>query len=180
MTKASPTPQLRAAAYCRITCDGEQSAILEAQRASCTEQINADPDWMMAGIFVDIGDSRSERPELQKMLQKCRKKEIDLVLVKSISRLARNMADCLRIVRELRELGVTVIFEKENISTTDPNFDVLASLTAEFARAEYEHLTHNCAHKRYMGTASRPTKRMWKKTIRLPGHPEKTMIFRME
>lgn len=180
MTRANPAPRLRAAAYCRIAGGEEQSAILESQKTCYTERIGANPDWIMAGIFADIGDSRSKRPEFQKMLRRCRQKKIDLILVKSVSRFARNMVDCLSIVRELRELGVTVIFEQENISTTDPNFDVLASLTAEFARAECEHLTMNSAHTHYMGTISRPTKRTWKKTIRLPGRPEKTIIFRME
>lgn len=180
MTRANPAPRLRAAAYCRIAGGEEQSAILESQKTCYTERIGANPDWIMAGIFADIGDSRSKRPEFQKMLRRCRQKKIDLILVKSVSRFARNMVECLSIVRELRELGVTVIFEQENISTTDPNFDVLASLTAEFARAECEHLTMNSAHTLYMGTISRPTKRTWKKTIRLPGRPEKTIIFRME
>ena len=180
MTRASPTPRLRTAAYCQIVGGEEQSTILESQKTCYTEHINANPDWIMAGIFADIGDSRSKRPEFQKMLRKCRQKKIDLILVKSVSRFARNMADCLSIVQELRELGVTVIFEKENISTTDPSFDALAFLMAEFARAECEHLTHNSAHTLYMGTISRPTKRTWKKTVRLPGRPEKTIIFRME
>ena len=180
MTRANPAPRLRAAAYCRIAGGEEQSAILESQKTCYTERIGANPDWIMAGIFADIGDSRSKRPEFQKMLRRCRQKKIDLILVKSVSRFARNMVDCLSIVRELRELGVTVIFEQENISTTDPSFDVLASLTAEFTRAECEHLTMNSAHTLYMGTISRPTKRTWKKTIRLPGRPEKTITFRME
>ena len=180
MTKASSTPQLRVAAYCRIAGGEERSAILESQMTCYTEQIGANPDWIMAGIFADIGDSRSKRPEFQKMLRKCRQKKIDLILVKSVSRFARNMADCLSIVRELRELGVTVIFEKENISTTAPDFDALTSLMADLARAECEHLTKNSAHMHYMGTISRPTKKTWKKTIRLPGRPEKTITFRME
>ena len=180
MTKASSTPQLRVAAYCRIAGGEEQNTVLESQRACYAKQIGANPDWIMAGIFADIGDSRSKRPEFQKMLRKCRQKKIDLILVKSVSRFARNMADCLSIVRELRELGITVIFEKENISTAEPNFDTLTFLMAEFARAECEHLTKNSAHTRYMGTISRPTKRTWKKTVRLPGRPEKTIIFRME
>ena len=180
MTRANPAPRLRAAAYCRIAGGEEQSAILESQKTCYTERIGANPDWIMAGIFADTGDCRSKRPEFQKMLRRCRQKKIDLILVKSVSRFARNMVDCLSIVRELRELGVTVIFEQENISTTDPSFDVLASLTAEFTRAECEHLTMNSAHTLYMGTISRPTKRTWKKTIRLPGRPEKTIIFRME
>lgn len=180
MTKASSTPQLRVAAYCRIAGGEEQSAILESQMTCYTEQIGANPDWIMAGIFADIGDSRSKRPEFHKMLRKCRQKKIDLILVKSVSRFARNMADCLSVVRELRELGVTVIFEQENISTTDPNFDALTSLMADLARAECEHLTMNSAHTHYMGTSNHPTKRTWKKTIRLPGRLEKTIIFRME
>ena len=166
MTKVNPTPRLRTAAYCQIVGGEEQSTILESQKTCYTEHINANPDWIMAGIFADIGDSRSKRPEFQKMLRKCRQKKIDLILVKSVSRFARNMVECLSIVRELRELGVTVIFEQENISTTDPSFDALAFLMAEFARAECEHLTHNSAHTLYMGTISRPTKRTWKKTIR--------------
>ena len=180
MTKANPAPQLRVAAYCRIAGGEEQSAILESQMTCYTEQIGANPDWIMAGIFADIGDSRSKRPEFQKMLRKCRQKKIDLILVKSVSRFARNMADCLSVVQELRELGITVIFEKENISTADPNFDVFTSLMAEFTRAECEHLTKNSVHMHYMGTISRPTKKTWKKTIRLPGRPEKTITFRME
>lgn len=180
MTKASSTPQFRVAAYCRIAGGEEQNTILESQRTYYTKRIGANPDWIMAGIFADIGDSRSKRPEFQKMLRKCRQKKIDLILVKSVSRFARNMAGCLSVVRELRELGVTVIFEKENISTTDPNFDAFISLMADLARSECEHLTMNSAHTHYMGTSSHPTKRTWKKTIRLPGRPEKTIIFRME
>ena len=180
MTRANPAPRLRAAAYCRIAGGEEQIAILESQKTCYTERIGANPDWIMAGIFAGIGDSRSGRPEFQKMLRRCRQKKIDLILVKSVSRFSRNMVECLSIVRELRELGVTAIFEKENISTTDPSFDALAFLMAEFARAECEHLTHNSAHTLYMGTISRPTKRTWKKTVRLPGRPEKTIIFRME
>ena len=180
MTKASPAPRFRVAAYCRIAGGEEQNTILESQRTYYTKRIGANPDWIMAGIFADIGDSRSKRPEFQKMLRKCRQKKIDLILVKSVSRFARNMADCLSVVRELRELGVTVIFEQENISTTDPNFDALTSLMADLARAECEHLTKNSAHMHYMGTISRPTKKTWKKTIRLPGRPEKTITFRME
>ena len=180
MTKASSTPQFRVAAYCRIAGGEEQNTILESQRTYYTKRIGANPDWIMAGIFADIGDSRSKRPEFHKMLRKCRQKKIDLILVKSVSRFARNMADCLSIVRELRELGVTVSFEKENISTTAPDFDVLTFLMDELARAECENLTINSAHTHYMSTIICPTKRTWKKTIRLPGRPEKTIIFRME
>ncbi|WP_297982168.1 recombinase family protein, partial [uncultured Oscillibacter sp.] len=83
MTKTIPStrPQLRAAAYCRIANGEDQASILEAQKAHYTEQISANPDWIMAGIFADTGDCRSKRPEFQKMLRKCRQGKIDLILV---------------------------------------------------------------------------------------------------
>ena len=177
----SASPRLRVAAYCRVAVDGEeQNPFLEAQRECYTEQIKGNPAWTMAGIFTDIGDSRSARPQFQKMLRKCRQKKIDLILVKSVSRFARCMAECLSIMRELRELGVEVIFEKEDIHTLDPNSDMLLSLMAVFARAECENLTRNSAHRHYMSPGSRPAKGTWKKTIRLPRHPDKTILFKME
>lgn len=128
---ASASPRLRVAAYCRAAAGGEeQSLFLEEQRKCYEEQINGNPDWTMAGIFADIGDSCSARPQFQKMLRKCRQKKIDLILVRSVSRFARCMAECLNIVRELRELGVEVIFEKEDIHTLAPNSDMLLSLMA--------------------------------------------------
>ena len=178
---ASASPRLRVAAYCRAAADGEErNTFLDAQRERYAEQINGNPDWTMAGIFADIGDSRSAHPQFQKMLRKCRQKKIDLILVRSVSRFARCMAECLSIVRELRELGIEVIFEKEDIHTLDPNSDMLLSLTAVFARAECENLTRNSVHRHYMTLGSRPAKGTWKKTIRLPGRPDKTILFKME
>ena len=95
MTRANPTPRLRAAAYCRIVGGEEQSAILELQKTCYTERIGANPDWIMAGIFADIGESRSNRPEVYKMLHKFHQKKIDLILVKSVSRFTRNMDELL-------------------------------------------------------------------------------------
>ena len=168
MTKASSTPQFRVAAYCRIAGGEEQNTILESQRTYYTKRIGANPDWIMAGIFADIGDSRSAHPQFQKMLRKCRQKKIDLILVRSVSRFARCMAECLSIVRELRELGIEVIFEKEDIHTLDPRSDTLLSLMAVFARAECENLTQNSAHTHYMTLGGRPAKGTWKKRSGCP------------
>ena len=65
------------------------------------------------------GTSAQKRPEFQRMIRRCRQKKIDLVLVKSISRFARNTVDCLNYIRALHTLGIAVIFEKENINTLD-------------------------------------------------------------
>lgn len=183
MKKNTPraSSPLRVAAYCRIASSGEeQNAVLEAQKTYYTEQISTNPDWNMAGIFADTGDCQSKRPEFQKMLRKCRQRKIDLVLVKSISRLARNTADCIKIIGTLRELGVAVYFEKEQLNTLDPICYPFVSMISEFTKAECEHLTANSTHIHSISQTGSRTKRPQKKTIHPPGRPEKTMIARME
>ena len=182
MMNPSTAPKLRVAAYCRIAAGGEeQESFLNAQKTSYAEKISVNPDWTMVGIFADTGDSRSKRPEFQKMLRKCRQKKIDLVLVKSISRFARNAADCLAIVRELRELGVAVEFEMEQINTLSPDCDCCITIMDAIAKVESEsisrHICNGCFPHMIAGNRTKGT---WKKTIRLPGRPEKTIIFRME
>lgn len=181
-TTPSTTPKLRVAAYCRIAASGEeQSADLEVQRFYYMERISANPDWTMEGVFADIGSCRSERPEFQKMLQECRQKKIDLILVKSISRFARDYLDCLGKVRKLRKLGIAVEFEMENVNTLDPNSDWYISIMDAIAKAESESVSRHICNGCFPGMIkSRRTKGTWKKTIRLPGCPEKTIRFRME
>ena len=113
--------QLRVAAYCRVSTDeDEQLTSYEAQKTHYTDKIMTNPNWTMAGIYADegiTGTSAAKRPEFLKMIRKCRQQKIDVVLVKSISRFARNTVDCLKYIRALKELGIAVIFEKENINT---------------------------------------------------------------
>ena len=77
------------------------------------------------------------------MIRAARRKKIDLILCKSISRFARNTVDCLDYVRELKALGVTVIFEKENINTSSMSSEFAISLYASFAQAESESIGKN-------------------------------------
>lgn len=77
------------------------------------------------------------------MIRMARRKKIDLILCKSISRFARNTVDCLNYVRELKTLGVTVIFEKENINTSEISSEFVISLYASFAQAESESISRN-------------------------------------
>ena len=178
-TIPSSIPQLRVAAYCRIAGSGEgQNDVIAAQRAYYTEQINAHPDWTMAGIYIDTGDRRSKPSEFQKMLHRCRQKKIDLILVRSISRFARNIADCLKYVRTLRELGVAVAFEKENINTSDLNSDLDAAIMDTIAQAESESIPRNiCTGCFRCMKGTRRGKGTWKKAVLLPGLPEKTIMY---
>ena len=139
--------QLRVAAYCRVsTDDEEQLTSYEAQQNYYTDKIMTNPNWTMAGIFADegiTGTSATKRPEFLKMIRRCRQKKIDVVLVKSISRFARNTVDCLNYIRALRELGIAVIFEKENINTLESDSEMLITMMGAFAQAESESISAN-------------------------------------
>ena len=139
--------QLRVAAYCRVsTDDEEQLTSYEARQNSYTNKIMTNPNWTMAGIFADegiTGTSATKRPEFLKMIRRCRQKKIDVVLVKSISRFARNTVDCLNYIRALRELGIAVIFEKENINTLESDSEMLITMMGAFAQAESESISTN-------------------------------------
>lgn len=139
--------QLRVAAYCRVsTDDEEQLTSYEAQKNHYTDKIMTNPNWTMAGIFADegiTGTSARKRPEFLKMIRKCRQKKIDLVLVKSISRFARNTVDCLNYIRALRQLGIAVIFEKENINTLESDSEMIITMMGAFAQAESESMSQN-------------------------------------
>ena len=139
--------QLRVAAYCRVsTDDEEQLTSYEAQQNYYTDKIMTNRDWTMAGIFADegiTGTSARKRPEFLKMIRLCKQKKIDIVLTKSISRFARNTVDCLNYIRVLRELGIAVIFEKENINTLESDSEILITMLGAFAQAESESISAN-------------------------------------
>ncbi|MBM6897532.1 recombinase family protein [Pseudoflavonifractor capillosus] len=139
--------QLRVAAYCRVsTDDEEQLTSYEAQQTYYTDKIMTNRDWTMAGIFADegiTGTSARKRPEFLRMIRQCRQKKIDIILTKSISRFARNTVDCLNYIRVLRELGIAVIFEKENINTLEADSEILITMLGAFAQAESESISAN-------------------------------------
>ena len=139
--------QKRVAAYCRVSTDEEeQLSSYEAQRTYYTDKIMSNREWTMAGIFADegiTGTSARKRPEFLRMIRLCKQKKIDIILTKSISRFARNTVDCLKYVRALRELGIAVIFEKENINTLETDSEMLITLLGAFAQAESESISAN-------------------------------------
>lgn len=84
-----------------------------------------------------------KRTEFNRMIRMCRNKKIDLVITKSISRFARNTVDCLEYVRQLKDLGIGVIFEKENINTMTMTSEFMIALYGSFAQAESESISKN-------------------------------------
>ena len=139
--------QLRVAAYCRVSTDEEeQLSSYEAQKTYYTDKIMENKNWTMAGIFADegiTGTSARKRPEFLRMIRLCKQKKIDIILTKSISRFSRNTVDCLNYIRVLRELGIAVIFEKENINTLESDSEILITMLGAFAQAESESISAN-------------------------------------
>lgn len=106
------------------------------------------PQWTMAGIFADegiSGTSASKRPAFLRMIRQCRQGKIDLVLVKSISRFARNTVDCLNYIRALRAMRIAVIFEKENINTLEDSLQAAILAAVNDAMSQREVLVERIA-----------------------------------
>ena len=147
--------KLKTAAYCRVSTDMEtQEGSYELQVAYFTDLINANPTMELVGIYGDKGKSGlhiSSRPGLQKLMDDCRVGKIKLILTKSISRFARNMADCAAMIRELRNLGVNIIFEEQNLNTQDEKSILVLSILAAIAEEESHSISQHAlmAHEQY-------------------------------
>ena len=138
---------LRVAAYCRVSTDQEeQESSYEAQIGYYTEKINSNSEWQMAGIFADegiTGTQAKKRPEFLKMIRLCRQGKIDMILTKSLSRFARNTVDSLKYIRDLKALGIAIVFEKENINTLETDTEMMLTIMSCFAQAESESISKN-------------------------------------
>lgn len=133
---------LRVAAYCRVsTDDEEQLSSYENQRDYYTDKIINEPGWTMVDVFADegkTGTSTCSRKDFLRMIRQCRQGKIDMILTKSVSRFARNTVDTLNFTRELRNLGIPVIFEEQNINSIYPESEFLITLYGAFAQSESE------------------------------------------
>jgi DNA invertase Pin-like site-specific DNA recombinase len=142
------TPQKkRVAAYCRVSTDqAEQLSSYQAQVAYYTDFISNNPDYDLAGIYADEGISGTntkKREQFNKMIEDCKNGKIDMIITKSISRFARNTLDTLNNVRLLKELGINVFFEKENINTLDSKGEVLLTIISSLAQDESRNISEN-------------------------------------
>lgn len=148
--EATESPQnikLRVAAYARVSsASDDQLNSFAAQNRYYISLISSKENWSMVDIYADegiTGTSAEKREDFQRLLADCRRGLIDKVLVKSISRFARNTKECLESIRELKTLGVGVCFEKENIDTSTMSGEMMTALFASFAQAESESISGN-------------------------------------
>ncbi|MGE9940596.1 recombinase family protein [Bariatricus sp. SGI.161] len=135
------------AAYCRVSTDQEeQLSSYENQVNYYTNYIMNHPNYELIGVYADegiTGTSTKKRENFKKMIADCEAGKIDRIIVKSISRFARNTLDCLNYVRRLKELGIGVTFEKENIDTLDAKGEVLLTILSSLAQDESRSISEN-------------------------------------
>lgn len=147
-SKAKPEKKIRVAAYCRVSTDQEdQLHSFDAQVDYYTKYIGEHKNYEMAGIYADegiSGTSVKKREEFRRMIADCENNKIDLVITKSISRFARNTQDCLVYSRKLKNLGIGIIFEKENINTLDSTGELLFTILSSLAQDESRNISENC------------------------------------
>ncbi len=138
-TKATELKRLRVCAYARVS-SGKDAMLhsLSAQVSYYQKFIASHIDWTFCGIYADeaFTGTKEVRPQFQKMLEECRKGNIDLVVTKSISRFARNTITLLQTVRELKAMGVDVYFEEQNIHTLSADGELMLSILASYAQEE--------------------------------------------
>lgn len=137
----------RVAAYCRVSTDKEdQKSSFEIQVNAYTKKINANPNWILAGIYTDegiTGTTAKNRTGFRRMIIDCEAGKIDYIITKSISRFARNTLECLACIRHLQSLGVQFLFEKENIDTSTAFSEMLLTVLAAFAQEESRSISEN-------------------------------------
>lgn len=140
-------PKVRVAAYARVSEATDMThKSLSAQVNHYKKLINSNPEWEYAGVYADegiTGRTTKNRTEFNRLLEDCKSGKINIVLVKSISRFARDTVDCLNTVRELKDLNIAVYFERERINSLTADGELLLTLLASFAQEESRSISEN-------------------------------------
>ena len=133
--------------YARVSTENdEQEDSYERQREHFEKKIMANPKWEYVPGYADwgvTGTKAEARKNFMRMIEDCRAGKINRILVKSISRFARNTVDTLMYIRELREMGISVFFETQNIDTMSASGDVLITILAAMAEQESRTMSTN-------------------------------------
>ena len=144
---ATLTHKKRVAAYARVSTEQDaQQNSYEAQIEFYTGYIQGKPEWEFVGIYADegiSGTSLKRRDGFNRMVDDAMHGKIDLILTKSISRFSRNTVDALTITRKLRSAGIDVFFEKEGISSMDPNAELIFTILCTTAQEESRSISEN-------------------------------------
>lgn len=136
----------RVCAYARVSTEHEkQNESLENQMQYYENIISSNPEYQYIGVFGDRGITgyTDKRPEFRRMLEFCEEGKIDLIITKSISRFARNTTVMLETVRNLKRMGIAVLFEEENINTLSGDGELMLTVLSAFAQEESRNVSEN-------------------------------------
>ena len=137
----------RTAAYARVSTDSEeQLTSYEAQVDYYTKLINNNPQWSFVKVYTDEGISglnTKNREGFNQMIRDALSGKIDLIVTKSVSRFARNTVDSLTTIRKLKDNGIEVYFEKENIYTLDSKGELFITIMSSLAQEESRSISEN-------------------------------------
>ena len=144
-----PPPQLSfkpVGIYARVSTQrSSQFSSISAQISALVQQVYHTYQWKLADVYIDFSSGRNteNRSEFQRLLNDCRQKKINLILVKSISRFAREVVDGLETIRELKSIGIPVYFDLEEMNSFQPDFELYYSIYAAIAQGEQENARDN-------------------------------------
>jgi len=144
--KANAYEKIPTCAYARVSTDSrKQEESLENQISTYERVIKNNPTYEFMGVYADQGITGifEKRPQFQEMLEEVRKGNIKLIITKSISRFARNTVTVLSVARELKELGVGIFFEEQNINTLSEDGEVMLSVLSSFYQEESRSQSEN-------------------------------------
>ncbi|AOY74717.1 recombinase family protein [Clostridium formicaceticum] len=134
--------QIRVAPYCRVSTDSEdQAKSYKSQIKYYSDLVKEKKEWVLVDIYADeaiTGTRDDKRSDFLRMIEDCKKGLIDMIITKSIARFARNTVDTLRYVRMLKEMGIAVYFEEENINTLTMDGELLLTILASVAQQAVE------------------------------------------
>lgn len=130
----------RVAAYCRVSTDkDDQANSFESQKRYFKEYIDRNPEWELYQIFADegiSGTSTKKRQDFNRMIELAKSGCFDFIVTKEVSRFARNTVDTLQYTRELKKLGIGVLFLNDNINTLDPDAELRLTIMSSIAQEE--------------------------------------------
>lgn len=136
----------RVGIYCRVsTNSADQLKSLAAQVSALTRLTAVNPNWLLVDVYIDIASSKtgSSRKEFSRMLKDCQSHDLDIIITKSISRFGRDTVEILDALNQLKPFGVRVIFEQEELDTTNTDSDLMISIVEAIAEAENESRSDN-------------------------------------
>ena len=141
------TSNIVVCAYARVsTEDEEQEESYKRQIEHFTVLIKSHSNWQFGGVYADHGITGTQaelRPQFNKMIEECRAGHINKILVKSVSRFARNTEESLHYIKEMKRIGVSIFFENENVDTLTPGGEILITIMSAMAEQESRNMSSN-------------------------------------